>query len=61
MPKFNSISACMYVLVDTRDHSDLVNTGKVIAHWPAVAAWWARQVQLVGPRRERVELIAVQA
>ena len=51
----------VYDTIDTRDHSDVVATGKEIAHWPAVAACWSHRVQLIGARREYVELIVVQA
>ncbi len=41
--------------------TDVVTTGKSTPHWPAVAAWWAHRVQLLGPRKEQTELLFVQA
>ena len=49
----------VYILVDNRDMSDMGATNHSIPHWPPAAAWWASRVQLVGPFRERTDVVSI--
>ena len=49
----------VYILVDNRDLSDLRNAQGIVPHWPPAAAWWASRVQLVGPFRERTDVVSI--
>ena len=49
----------VYILVDNRDLSDLRNAQDSVPHWPPAAAWWASRVQLVGPFRERTDVVSI--
>ncbi len=51
----------MYLLVDTRDLTKVDPGDKALAHWPAVAAWWASRLQSIGPSDEQVDLVFVRA
>ena len=49
----------VYILVDNRDLSNLRNAHGIVPHWPPAAAWWASRVQLVGPFRERTDVVSI--
>ena len=49
----------VYILVDNRDLSNLRNAQGIVPHWPPAAAWWASRVQLVGPFRERTDVVSI--
>ena len=49
----------VYILVDNRDLSDLRNAQGIVPHWPPAADWWASRVQLVGPFRERTDVVSI--
>ena len=49
----------VYILVDNRDLSDLRTAHGTVPHWPPAAAWWASRVQLVGPFRERTDVVSI--
>ncbi len=49
----------IYLLVDTRDLTNVAPADKTLGHWPAVAAWWASRLQYIGPKDEQVDLVFV--
>ena len=49
----------VYILVDNRGLSNLRNAHGIVPHWPPAAAWWASRVQLVGPFRERTDVVSI--
>ena len=51
----------IYLLVDTRDLTQVIDVEPTLAHWPAVAAWWSSRLQHVGPGDEQVDLVFVRA
>ena len=51
----------VYLLVDTRDLTQVKDVEPTLAHWPAVAAWWSSRLQHVGPGDEQVDLVFVRA
>ena len=51
----------IYLLVDTRDLTQVKDVEPSLAHWPAVAAWWSSRLQHVGPGDEQVDLVFVRA
>ena len=42
----------VYVLVDTRDLTNLANPDPSLQHWPAVAAWWSSRACMQGPAQD---------
>ena len=40
-----------------RDLTKVDPGDKTLAHWPAVAAWWASRLQYIGPSDEQVDLV----
>ena len=51
----------VYILVDTRDLTNVATQETTLAHWPAVAAWWSSRLHYVGPSNEQVDLVFVRA
>ncbi len=47
----------VYVMVDTRNLAAHQATQDGLPHWPAAVAWWHSRLQLIGPRKERTELL----
>ena len=51
--KFNTV----YVLVDNRDLADHKRHDPTLPHWPAAARWWHSRLKLIGPHKEKTELL----
>ncbi len=47
----------VYVMVDTRNLRLHGTAQDGLPHWPAAVAWWHSRVQLIGPHREKTELL----
>ena len=50
---FNTV----YVMVDTRNLKAHGTVQDGLPHWPAAVAWWHSKIQLVGPHKEKTELL----
>ena len=51
--KFNTV----YVMVDDRDLADHKRHDATLPHWPAAARWWHSRLKLIGPHKEKTELL----
>ena len=47
----------VYVMVDDRDLADHTRQDATLPHWPAAARWWHSRLKLIGPHREKTELL----
>ena len=47
----------VYVMVDDRDLADHTREDATLPHWPAAARWWHSRLKLIGPHREKTELL----
>ena len=47
----------VYVMVDTRNLTAHGTAQDGLPHWPAAASWWHSRLQLLGPRKEKTELL----
>ena len=46
-------------MVDNRDLADHKRRDPTLPHWPAAARWWHSRLKLVGPHKEKTELLLV--
>ena len=51
--KFHTV----YVLVDNRNLADHKRHDATLPHWPAAARWWHSRLKLIGPHKEKTELL----
>ena len=47
----------VYVMVDNRDLADHKRQDSSLPHWPAAARWWHSRLKLIGPHKEKTELL----
>ena len=47
----------VYVMVDNRDLADHKRQDPSLPHWPAAARWWHSRLKLIGPHKEKTELL----
>ena len=47
----------VYVMVDDRDLANHQRRDSSLPHWPAAARWWHSRLKLIGPHREKTELL----
>ena len=47
----------VYVMVDNRDLANHQRRDSSLPHWPAAARWWHSRLKLIGPHREKTELL----
>ena len=47
----------MYVMVDNRDLANHKRQDSSLPHWPAAARWWHSRLKLMGPHKEKTELL----
>ena len=46
-----------YVMVDNRDLANHQRQDPSLPHWPAAARWWHSRLKLMGPHKEKTELL----
>ena len=51
--KFHTV----YVMVDNRNLADHKRQDATLPHWPAAARWWHSRLKLIGPDKEKTELL----
>lgn len=51
--KFDTV----YVMTDNRNLADHTRPDTTLPHWPAAARWWHSRLQLLGPHKEKTELL----
>ena len=47
----------VYVMVDNRDLANHQRQDPSFPHWPAAARWWHSRLKLMGPHKEKTELL----
>ena len=47
----------VYVMVDNRDLANHKRQDSSLPHWPAAARWWHSRLKLMGPHKEKTELL----
>ena len=47
----------VYVMVDNRDLANHQRQDSSLPHWPAAARWWHSRLKLIGPHKEKTELL----
>ena len=47
----------VYVMVDNRDLANHQRQDPSLPHWPAAARWWHSRLKLMGPHKEKTELL----
>ena len=47
----------VYVMVDNRNLADHKRQDSSLPHWPAAARWWHSRLKLIGPHKEKTELL----
>ena len=47
----------VYVMVDNRDLANHKRQDSSLPHWPAAARWWHSRLKLIGPHKEKTELL----
>ena len=47
----------VYVMVDNRNLAEHTRQDPSLPHWPAAARWWHSRLQLIGPHKEKTELL----
>ena len=47
----------MYVMVDNRNLADHTRQDPSLPHWPAAVRWWHSRLKLIGPHKEKTELL----
>ena len=47
----------VYVMVDNRDLANHKRQDSSLPHWPAAARWWHSRLKLIGPYKEKTELL----
>lgn len=47
----------VYVMVDNRNLADHKRKDPSLPHWPAAARWWHSRLKLIGPHKEKTELL----
>ena len=47
----------VYVMVDNRELANHKRRDPSLPHWPAAARWWHSRLKLIGPRKEKTELL----
>ena len=47
----------IYVMVDNRDLANHTRQDPSLPHWPAAARWWHSRLKLIGPHKEKTELL----
>ena len=47
----------VYVMVDNRDLANHQRQDSSLSHWPAAARWWHSRLKLIGPHKEKTELL----
>ena len=47
----------VYVMVDNRDLANHQRQDPSLPHWPAAAKWWHSRLKLMGPHKEKTELL----
>eukprot|EP00434_Breviolum_minutum_P038594 symbB.v1.2.034242.t1/scaffold4248.1/size42442/1 len=47
----------VYVMVDNRDLANHQRQDPSLPHWPAAARWWHSRLKLMGPHKEKMELL----
>ena len=47
----------VYVMVDNRDLANHKRQDPSLPHWPAAARWWHSRLKLIGPHKEKTELL----
>ena len=47
----------VYVMVDNRDLANHRRKDSSLPHWPAAARWWHSRLKLIGPHKEKTELL----
>ena len=47
----------VYVIVDNRDLANPKRRDSSLPHWPAAARWWHSRLKLIGPHKEKTELL----
>ena len=47
----------VYVMVDNRDLGNHKRQDPSLPHWPAAARWWHSRLKLIGPHKEKTELL----
>ena len=51
--KFHTV----YAMVDNRNLADHKRQDATLPHWPAAARWWHSRLKLIGPHKEKTELL----
>ena len=47
----------VYVMVDNRELANHKRQDPSLPHWPAAARWWHSRLKLIGPHKEKTELL----
>ena len=47
----------VYVMVDIRELANHKRQDPSLPHWPAAARWWHSRLKLIGPHKEKTELL----
>ena len=47
----------VYVMVDNRNLAEHKRQDPSLPHWPAAARWWHSRLKLIGPHKEKTELL----
>ena len=47
----------VYVMVDNRELANHKRRDPSLPHWPAAARWWHSRLKLIGPHKEKTELL----
>ena len=47
----------VYVMVDNRNLADHKRKDPSLPHWPAAARWWRSRLKLIGPHKEKTDLL----
>ena len=47
----------VYVMVDNRNLAEHTRQDPSLPHWPAAARWWHSRLKLIGPHKEKTELL----
>ena len=51
--KFHTV----YVMVDNRELANHKRQDPSLPHWPAAARWWHSRLKLIGPHKEKTEVL----